>query len=696
MTNAFRVQSLSIEGFKGFTARQEIDLKGRHVFLLGQNGNGKSSVIEAIRWGLFGSTGRRQNEIVANRSYTSVCRVILSIMQEDKQWRLQRTLNRGVSGGSDPRLFDDQGREHPTIRDVIPQLDSADAGEETYIVFASQSPRLSRQPENLEPFERTVFNHLGLTNPRSLLSQIDGFLTEQGLIEKILGEKLTTTRDELDSQIRHVENQRGLISASPPWGNERVPSVSESETKARNLIAEITGNLPEQSLSGVSLDGLIDYTEDALKNGRSQTELQQELQRITAFKNKLKALFDIQSQIKDQQEKIQSVQSQLHSTLDGVSIDELQKSIAEKQVEASVANLKRQILDGTSSLLQLDDAEPVLCPICESEHLRSNFEAILEDMSSHLEGDSTSDLQQLRSRLSQADGLEQNLQLANSEFAELRQGEFTIRESIEATDAGELTPSTNESIEENISRCTTLEASIKAQIDSHENWIKEMQARLSNLKRESSFHSLQRKLQELQDSRNRFGAVQRAYDNLVAFGESVRTIRQTVESCLTEELEKGLPKVSENLSQVFAALTRHPWYDQLKFAEDKLPKLELRVTSSQEAFGLGHPTDVLNGQAESALELVPYFAFSQTDDAQAEIYLVLLDDPTRAFDENHIGILVEGLAEMGRHVQLVVASQETARFRALLPQHFKPGSYVIIEPAGWSYHEGPKLDVQYG
>lgn len=55
MAKGFSVESIAIEGFKGFTTRQEINFEGRHVFLLGQNGNGKSSIIEAVRWGLFGS-----------------------------------------------------------------------------------------------------------------------------------------------------------------------------------------------------------------------------------------------------------------------------------------------------------------------------------------------------------------------------------------------------------------------------------------------------------------------------------------------------------------------------------------------------------------------------------------------------------------------------------------------------------------
>ena len=52
MADGFRIKRISVEGFKGFTETQEIDVRNRHVFLIGPNGNGKSSIIEAIRWGL--------------------------------------------------------------------------------------------------------------------------------------------------------------------------------------------------------------------------------------------------------------------------------------------------------------------------------------------------------------------------------------------------------------------------------------------------------------------------------------------------------------------------------------------------------------------------------------------------------------------------------------------------------------------
>ena len=181
MPGGFRIQTVSIEGFKGFTTRKEIDLEGRHAFLLGQNGNGKSSIVEAIRWGLFGSTGR-PNEIVENQGYAGDCRVVITLTRGGKQWRLQRRLIRGASGGSDAELTDEHGTER-SIREVMPQLDSVDAGEGTHIIFAPQAAPLRRQPDDLSSFERTVLAHLGLTHPRGLLSQLNGFLEHHQLVE---------------------------------------------------------------------------------------------------------------------------------------------------------------------------------------------------------------------------------------------------------------------------------------------------------------------------------------------------------------------------------------------------------------------------------------------------------------------------------------------------------------------------------
>ena len=240
------------------------------------------------------------------------------------------------------------------------------------------------------------------------------------------------------------------------------------------------------------------------------------------------------------------------------------------------------------------------------------------------------------------------------------------------------------------------ESVIDAQLEDRETWAASEQSKLNRLKEEGRFHRIQTRLSNLQSNRIELEQVLGAYKSLVAFGESVRTIRGVVEAQLSGRLAQEIPRVSEILSQSFSALTQHPWYDRLIISEGALPKLQLRVASSQDPTSREDPTGVLNGQAESALKLVPYFAFGQTDDAPTEVYLVMLDDPTRALDTEHTRILLERLQELGRNVQLIVASQETERFQEMIPAVFDLGSYLIVEPTGWSPVGGPNLSVKYG
>ena len=339
MAKGFLVQSVGIEGFKGFTTRKQIDFGGRHVFLLGQNGNGKSSIIEAVRWGLFGSA-RRQNEVVANHGYNGRCRVDITLISEGAKWHLRRTLNRGATGGSDAVLTDEHGQEC-SIRDIMPQLDSVDAGEGMHIIFAPQATPLRRQPEDLTAFERTVFNHLGITYPRALLGHIDNLIVDQELTENDLGEKLTSVRNDIDNEVERLERLRGNITSAPPWDGGRPPSVAQSENKVRDLITEITGRRPEESLSGLSLDALIDNAVRALNERRSQDQecLESEAIEIENRKNRLYDLYTILSDIEAKEQRQVEIQANLNDMLQGVSTDDLRNEIVETKAQADAINL---------------------------------------------------------------------------------------------------------------------------------------------------------------------------------------------------------------------------------------------------------------------------------------------------------------------------------------------------------------------
>ena len=692
VASGFRVQTIAIEGFKGFTEQKELDLRDRHLFLLGQNGNGKSSIIEAVRWGLFGSAGR-PNEVVANQHYAGDCLVLITLVREGKHWNLRRRLNRGTTGGTDAELTDEQGHEH-SIREVMPQLDSVDAGEGMHIIFAPQSSPLRRQPEDLTPFERTVFNYLGLTHPRAMLSHIDEFIESQQIYEDDLGGELTKARTEIDTQISDTRRIVGGIVSSPPWGDGRAPSVTESQNKARGLIEEITGNSLDQSLQGVSLYALIDSAQTSLGNRRTQDQsgLEKDAEEIAGRRKSVENLRAIRKSINDHRSTVQSIQSQLDTALSGSTLDDLTERVAVARREADAEVLKRKMMEDALQLLNLDQAESISCPVCESPHNRQELEAALQNAAHQQGNGADSKLTALEAQLQKSKDLRRLLQQEKSGLvASCKEAE----QSTALLDARDRESLQTDDIDALIEGLAEQETSIREQISDQEGWFNTKRAQLGKLREEDRFHQLQNNLRNFQARKNRFNEVEKAYNDFVSFGESVGEIKRSIDASLTERLTNEIPVVSDNLSRVFAALTRHPWYDRLVISEDALPKLELRVASSQDPFSRENPTGVLNGQAESALDLVPYFAFSQSDDTPTEVYLVMLDDPTRAFDEEHIEILVERLADLGRHVQLIVASQETARFHALLPEKFEAGSYVIVEPTGWSHDAGPELKIEY-
>ena len=695
MGDGFRIARIGIEGFKGFTTQRDVDLRNRHVFLLGRNGNGKSSVVEAIRWGLFGSTGR-PGDIVANSGYGKRCRVEISLLRDGKQWQLRRTLIRGASGGSDARLLDETGQER-FIRDIMPQLGSLDAGEGTHIIFAPQSTPLKRQPEDLKPFERTVYTHLGLTPARALMEHMEDFLSELREEEETLDGNVSELRKRVDVRIASLEAERSVMLTSPPWGEGKAPTMTESEVKARRLVERIADVGDTAPPDGASVGALIQAAELALesRSAEQQATLQGNLELAGARLRRLQELRGGLGELREKEAATTAARTELADVLAGKSVEDLRRAAEERRRQADTVALRSELAEKAIDVMRREvESEVVACPICGQDQDRAELESVLEARSREPQEEELRGLRKAERVLGEAEARASALSEKVRIEAEQREELASTLTTIDGLSDRNIEDLDDAKVEHEATTTSEQIESIEAQVKDDQEWFRETEKELVTLRVEARYHDLQKELRDLRAIEADFHRAADVFGTLLRFGQSVREMRDAVSLALTNELKVRTPAVADSLSQVFAALTRHPHFDRLTFNEAKLPELEMRVSSS-ESPGTTHPTGVLNGQAQSALDLVPYFALGGGKETPTEVYLVLLDDPTRAFDKEHIAILIDRLADLGQRVQIVVASQETETFRELLPRSFDRADYVVIEPKNWSFEGGPVLDIEY-
>ena len=164
MTNdrAFRIHSVTIEGFKAFTTPQTFVFEGRNIFLFGPNGFGKTSIVEAIRWCLFGQSSRQgQDEVIRNQFYVGKpCVVQMELLAPDGLWTWHRRL-RPTGNLSDLTIRDPKGLER-NLEDVFPQLSRIGPREGTHVIYAAQQPSSRRPEADITDFSYIVYRYLGL------------------------------------------------------------------------------------------------------------------------------------------------------------------------------------------------------------------------------------------------------------------------------------------------------------------------------------------------------------------------------------------------------------------------------------------------------------------------------------------------------------------------------------------------------
>ena len=702
----FRIDSITIEGFKGFANRQTVSVNGKNLFIFGPNGFGKSSIIEAIRWCFFGLTGRPE-EIVRNQFYSGNCFVELELKDEDnKLWKVQRVLSPGASQ-SRGKIIDPEGKERPRKEFLF--LTSVGPREGTYIVFGGPpQPESRKRPSErveISDFDRTIYAYLRLEELPELIERLNRLIEEQKEEEKQLAEEIDEEKEKIERELEEINEKLESILKDPPWGESEPPTLEHTKEKIKDLVTRLGEEIKQAPPEGLSENELIGVAEKWLQElSISEEELERKISEIKEKQRRIKELWDeLKGEgtgIERLREEIKQIESKLQELLGDKGIDDIRNEIARLEREIEQTSLLAEILDKTRLYLETNEVEE--CFICSSQ---VNGETIREDINQRLESIEPSKLQliqkynELKDLLDRITQMQKEVDEKNQILQQLLENYQEIKNSLCEILEVEGKP-TSEEVESILEKLKEEKEELERSLESKEGYRRNWERKIEKVKEEMRFHRLRKRKEKL-EMRLEVGLspVEESYGELMEFRESLEDIRDALYSELKRVLKDALPPISEMMTEVYRHLTNQLSFDMIKIRLEEQddsfsPKLIVRVASSDEPDLLLDPEQVLNGQALSALRLVSYFVFSRFQRDKWELDLLLLDDPTQSFDTQRIELLLKELGVASAHAQIIVSTHEEDRFRPLLPEFFGEEDVTMVNVRGFDRREGPKFDIE--
>ncbi len=692
----YRITNVRIEGFRGFTRPQTIELAEQNVFVFGPNGCGKSSIIEAIRWCLFGSPTGRDIEVRNTFYEKGECTVILVLTGPDETLEVRRELRPGATR-SRQTITDSSGS---TIleRDALPQLARIGQREGTQVIFAAQQAVGRQAQVDISDFTRVLCFYLHLESVPEMLERLAKIIEERSEEANEMAAQIEEREEKYRESLREFQAKLDELLGNPPWGDGPAPTGNKTQSRINSFVRE-QAQLYEQAVDDSS--GV-----DALNQARrwideATTHKTDELEgRLAGLQEKLQKAEDSLSMLRTCEQERVSLESKLgdayermSTLLAGTTIEDLQTQLGEHEAAMSERASRLDLARLAQRLCQAHDIDH--CPICDSE---LGKEVIIDAIANRIrdneqDDDSASNLEGLRVRIEE---ITNNTELINKHKEKLAHLSNTVQKAREVISGVSGTDVSELSMPEVSKRVAEIDANVKSiqlQIEDADAERKRRARAVRDLQEEVRYHEYRDRVEHLQSQLgpglNDARGILEEYRELLATSKEIRTI---VEEAFNEAFDRATPRLNEMMTDVYSRLTRQVSYDQVsvKRVTEQAGRVELRVASSRLP-GQTFPVNVLNGQAARALRLVPYFVFSRFQPEVMELDLLLIDDPSESFDTSHVERLVEELAEASKHAQLIVATHEREKFEPYLPRVFQEEPYTVLAVEHFDPIKGPKI-----
>lgn len=717
------MESLEIEGFRGINQRLTFKLDRPIVFFFGKNGFGKSSVLGAIEWCLFGNLAyivnpesRMQDEIVNIFNLEGKARVKLVMVFGNKRYEFTRVKNIGKRNTkftitSPDGEFQDKQAENKCF--TLLNITFDDFYRAVYLHQESVRGLLIDKPAIRD---ETMDRLFGLERLRNILKAIP-IRDVRDAVKKLqtkrdrIGERIKGASEKVENDYRkNLENARELglkeENISFEFGSKKVKSIIDR-------LGEIAGQYDINLLKFSVPTSVEDLNKGSIRAKKFMNECRKTIISdsgvgdTTAKKIRLIELMEKYSKneegIKDAKKRLSEIETKYG---DKIKIEKfiggIKAKIDKLEEKRKNINVRQRVINDA-----IDYFEKITensCPVCGSA---IDGKKILEKLKSQIEKLKTKTIDEIDKENEKLEKQKKELEDASSDFLTIK-GELDtlkIKKENQIQSISELIGKTLEKAEnltEIVSReIKKLDADIKKFEDAHKSREEEFQRIEGDIDIVKAIHKVLTKKQEYEGIKTLMASdvegmktLRDEIKKLNLFEDMLTQLMKAMTSAQINLADEEIKKTSPNISKYYGILCNHPYFRGIRIdVQSKKAGGKVKNSYFIKAFNPTERKDTAvsarfsTGQM-NCVALSIYMSLSTV--LSHKLGFLILDDSSQSLDTEHKYSLVEILNKVVSDNQLLISTQDTEFQKILKSQLSSKEKKCIYTFENWD-KKGPSI-----
>ena len=695
-----RVTSVELSGFRAFSAAQRFDLDGDIVLVVGVNGQGKTSLFDAILWAISGEISRLANpeSIVSLYSGSGEAQVKVTIVSDNGQ-RLSVTR---YHDGQNQRLIvegeDEPHRGAEAEHELIRWLwaEGLTANEPRAALRLAMERGVYLQQDVLTGFltadtDQERFNAIGEIIGAGLVTELQVALENSRRAWTRATNQQKSQSADAEERLRRLEAQLVLLTDTIP--TQTFPSGGWTAWWSKANQIGVSGSAVP-AVDSSDAHAAIDIAISELRAIRLSRERRGE--RLRELANTLRELPTEELDLNDLQQEAEESAQSFTTAKERLAEAEVRVSeIRRRQIETRSEQEELKVLAGIA-LRHLRE----LCPVCQQAY---NRETTRERLSAVVS--STSDSPELLLPAPDLVTLTTDVQLKETEAASaattlinaqrLAQVKLETQERIGAGLA-ELMISLPNVLDGNAVSDALATAIVEnnreleeiTEVSTQGETIALALARAGQLTRKAELEK------EVSEATNALASARNEIQAREATGELVSSMIENLREASSDLVESELRRLEGLLQRIYLTADPHPEFRVVRllsrmrqgrgrlFAEVEDPINRVSSKEDPRAFLSSSQLNVLAVSVFLALNLgIP----------KLPLRLAILDDPLQSLDDLNLLGLIDLLKRTREHRQLMISTHDV-RFASLLERKLRPVAdhhrTIRVDLGGWT-SEGP-------